>query len=122
MASERGWARKMASITAVVPVFNAERTLERLCVELEEHLAKLAETFEIILVEDGSRDRSWKIIEELARASGSILGIRLSRNFGQHNALLCGIRAASGEVIVTIDDDLQNPPAEIKKLLVERRG
>lgn len=74
-------------------------------------------TFEIIFVEDCGGDDSWLVISELARRQPNITGIKLSRNYGQHNALLCGIRAAEGDVIITMDDDLQHPPEELPKLL-----
>jgi glycosyltransferase involved in cell wall biosynthesis len=73
--------------------------------------------FEIIFVNDGSRGRSWEFIEKLAAVHNWVLGINLMRNVGQHNALLCGIRAARYDTIATIDDDLQNPPEEIPLLL-----
>jgi undecaprenyl-phosphate 4-deoxy-4-formamido-L-arabinose transferase len=74
---------------------------------------------ELILVNDGSRDRSWEIIENLAAQYPWIRGLNLMRNYGQHNALLCGIRAAQHEVIVTMDDDLQTPPEEVPGMLAE---
>jgi undecaprenyl-phosphate 4-deoxy-4-formamido-L-arabinose transferase len=80
-------------------------------------LNAVARRYEIILVNDCSRDRSWDVICELAANSSSVRGINLMRNYGQHNALLCGIRAAKYEVIVTMDDDLQHPPEEIPRLL-----
>jgi glycosyltransferase involved in cell wall biosynthesis len=73
--------------------------------------------FEIIFVEDSGGDGSWAIIAELARGDPRVRGIRLGRNYGQHNALLCGIRAARQDVIVTMDDDLQHPVSEIALLL-----
>ena len=73
--------------------------------------------YEIILVNDGSRDRSWDVISELSSRSPAVRGLNLMRNYGQHNALLCGIRAAKYDVIVTMDDDLQHPPEEIPRLL-----
>ena len=73
--------------------------------------------FEIVLVEDCGGDDSWQVIESVAAQDARVRGIQLARNFGQHNALLCGIRSARGDLIVTIDDDLQNPPEEIPKLL-----
>jgi len=73
--------------------------------------------FELILVDDGSGDNSWPVICELARLDNRVRGLQHSRNYGQHNALLTGIRAATCEAIVTLDDDLQNPPEEIPKLL-----
>ena len=105
------------SISVVVPVFNAEQTLRPLVAEVE--AAFHGQTFELILVNDGSKDASWSAIEELTANSRCIRGINLMRNYGQHNALLCGIRAARYEVIATIDDDLQNPPREISKLLAK---
>jgi glycosyltransferase involved in cell wall biosynthesis len=82
-------------------------------------LEPLAQSFEIILVEDCGGDDSWSVIQELAKNDPRVQGIKLARNFGQHNALLCGIRSANGDLIVTIDDDLQNPPEEISKLLLK---
>ncbi len=75
--------------------------------------------YEIILVNDGSRDRSWQVIHALSQSHPRVRGINLMRNYGQHNALLCGLRAAHYAVSVTIDDDLQNPPEEIPRLLAE---
>jgi undecaprenyl-phosphate 4-deoxy-4-formamido-L-arabinose transferase len=73
--------------------------------------------FEVIFVEDDGRDSSWSVIQRLAARHSYVTGIKLMRNFGQHNALLCGIRNARHETVVTIDDDLQNPPEEIPALL-----
>jgi undecaprenyl-phosphate 4-deoxy-4-formamido-L-arabinose transferase len=111
---------KTCSVSAVVPVFRSAETLEPLCRRLAAALKTLVGgRYEIILVEDGGGDGSWAEIERLAGLDERVRGFRLSRNYGQHNALLCGIRAAHGEVIVTIDDDLQNPPEEVGKLLAE---
>jgi undecaprenyl-phosphate 4-deoxy-4-formamido-L-arabinose transferase len=99
-----------------VPVYNSEGTLAELVARIEAVLRPVAR-YEIVLVNDGSRDRSATVIAELAAAHASVVGIDLMRNYGQHNALLAGIRAARHDVIVTIDDDLQNPPEEIPKLL-----
>jgi glycosyltransferase involved in cell wall biosynthesis len=104
-------------VSVVVPVFNSEKSLQPLLHEISEALAGMQ--IEIILVNDGSRDRSWQAITDLANTHTWVHGINLMRNYGQHNALLCGIRAAHGEAIVTIDDDLQNPPREIPKLLAK---
>jgi len=111
--------RRIASLSVVVPVYNSEGTLYELVARLETALRKLSMSFEVVLVNDGSRDRSWLVISELAQRHDWIRGINLMRNYGQHNALLCGIRAAQNEVTVTIDDDLQNPPEEIFKLLTK---
>ena len=105
------------SVTAVVPVYNGEPTLGELCERLAAVLEGSSRAFEIILVNDGSRDASWKAIERIARQNARVRGLNLMRNYGQHNALLCGIRAARYEVVVTLDDDLQNPPEEIPVLL-----
>lgn len=105
-------------ISVVVPVYRSAATLTPLCARLESTLAALVPDFEIILVEDGAHDGSWEVIESLARGNSRIRGIRLQRNYGQHNALLCGIRVATYPITVTLDDDLQHPPEEIPKLLV----
>lgn len=105
------------SLSVVVAVYNSEHSLPELMRRLNETLPKVAASFEIILVNDGSRDRSWGVIGELAATSSAVRGINLMRNYGQHNALLCGIRAARFDLVVTMDDDLQHPPEEIARLL-----
>jgi glycosyltransferase involved in cell wall biosynthesis len=105
------------TVSVVIPVFNGAVLLPELVQRLERVLSRRCAAFEIIPVNDGSQDRSWQVIEELARQRPCVRGIDLGRNFGQHNALLCGIRAATMAVIVTLDDDLQNPPEEIPRLL-----
>ena len=107
----------LPGISVIVPVYNSSRMLPQLAKELEDVLATSSREFELIFVNDASPDESWQIIAELARVQKWIHGISLMRNVGQHNALLCGIRAAKFELVVTIDDDLQNPPKEIPKLL-----
>jgi undecaprenyl-phosphate 4-deoxy-4-formamido-L-arabinose transferase len=103
-------------VSVVVPVYNSEGTLPELVDRIEAVLRPLAR-FEIVLVNDGSRDRSAAVIAELVASHATVVGIDLMRNYGQHNALLAGIRAARHDVVVTIDDDLQNPPEEMPKLL-----
>ncbi|HVS22901.1 MAG TPA: glycosyltransferase family 2 protein [Gammaproteobacteria bacterium] len=110
-------ARARPNVSVVIPVFNAEQGLRELHRQLMPALEAVAERFEVILVEDSSRDGSWDVIRELVARDPRVHGIRLSRNFGQHNALLCGIRAARYEVTVTMDDDLQHPVSEIGALL-----
>lgn len=105
------------SLSVVVPVYNSEATLQALAERLSIVLPTIANKYEAILVNDGSHDRSWAVVEELSSNYPWVYGVNLMRNYGQHNALLCGIRAASHEIIVTIDDDLQNPPEEISHLL-----
>ncbi|MFH1540161.1 MAG: glycosyltransferase family 2 protein [bacterium] len=104
-------------LSVVIPVYNSESSLRELVRRLHPVLERVAAEYELILVNDGSRDGSWDSITELAGEHEWIRGINLMRNYGQHNALLCGIRAAKNDVIVTMDDDLQNPPEEIPKLL-----
>lgn len=103
------------SLSIVVPVFNGSGSLESLVRRLSAALAE--EDYEVILVNDGSLDDSWQQIRAVAQPDARIRGINFARNYGQHNALLAGIRAARGETIVTLDDDLQNPPEEIARLL-----
>ena len=109
--------RAPLEITAVVPVYRSAPILPELYRRLTDALVALADRHEIILVEDFGGDDSWSVIEGLARRDDCVRGIRMSRNYGQHNALLAGIRAARYPIIVTLDDDLQNPPEEIHKLI-----
>ncbi len=109
----------MQSLSVVVPVYNSEETLEPLIARLGQVLPTLAPRYEVVLVNDGSRDRSWAVIERLARQQTWVRGVNLMRNYGQHNALLAGVRTARYAVIVTMDDDLQHPPEEIHKLLAK---
>jgi len=104
-------------ISVVVPVYKSSNTLHLLVDEVGKVLPDVADAYELVLVNDGSPDRSWEAISELAQANPWVRGIDLMRNYGQHNATLCGIREARYEVIVIMDDDLQNPPREIPKLL-----
>jgi len=105
------------SISVVTPVYNGEASVGELCRRLAEVLPRISAQHEIILVNDGSRDRSWQMISELCSRSPVVRGLNLMRNYGQHNALLCGIRAAKYDLVVTMDDDLQHPPEEIPRLL-----
>ncbi|MBI2421421.1 MAG: glycosyltransferase family 2 protein [Candidatus Hydrogenedentes bacterium] len=107
------------NLSIVVPVYNSELSLRPLADRLRQVLSEVAEFYELILVDDGSRDGSWEVVESLVAEFPWIRGVQHLRNFGQHNALLCGIREARHEVIVTLDDDLQHPPEEISKLLAK---
>jgi len=104
-------------LSVVVPVFNSGENLPQLVDRLARVLRATGERHELVLVNDGSRDNSWAVIEQLAARHPWIHGIGLMRNYGQHNALLAGIRAASFSVVVTMDDDLQHPPEELPKIL-----
>jgi len=105
------------SLSVIVPVFNGQQTLADLIYRLQPVLAAVASAYEVILVNDGSCDGSWPVIQQLVEEYPFVRGLDLMRNYGQHNALLAGIRAAQHDVIITLDDDLQNPPEEISKLL-----
>lgn len=105
------------NLSVVVPVYRGEKLVEPLVRELTKALPSFAKKYEIILVNDGSPDDSWGVIQMLARKHKCVKGIRLMRNYGQHNATLCGVRAAQYEVTVTMDQDLQHPPQEIPLLL-----
>ena len=90
--------------------------------QLTESLQKLGCPYEIIFVEDCGGDASWRIIRNLASADTHVRGFKLSRNYGQHNAILCGIRNARCNLIVTMDDDLQHPPDQIELLVDDLRS
>lgn len=105
-------------VSVVIPVYNSESTLAVLVARLIDVLGRSSETFEIILVDDGSRDKSWQVLKGLRATHAShLVAIQLMRNYGQHNALMCGFRYSRGRYIVTMDDDLQHSPEEIPKLL-----
>jgi undecaprenyl-phosphate 4-deoxy-4-formamido-L-arabinose transferase len=105
------------NISVVIPVYNGQETITPLVERLGKVLPGISDSYEVVLVCDGSPDQSWQVIEALAARYPWVAGIQMMRNYGQHNALLCGVRAARYEAIVTMDDDLQNPPEEIPVLL-----
>ena len=105
-------------LSVVIPVYNSQETLRELTQRLETVFAACDVSAEIVFVDDCSSDGSWQILSELQQShADTITAIQLMRNFGQHNALMCGLRRASGQFIVTMDDDLQNPPEEIPRLM-----
>jgi undecaprenyl-phosphate 4-deoxy-4-formamido-L-arabinose transferase len=108
---------EVRNCSIVIPVFNAEPNLEVLIARLADELIHICVDFEVILVNDGSQDNSWQVISNLADQYTWVRGINLMRNYGQHCALLCGLRAASYDIIITMDDDLQHPPDQIQKLV-----
>jgi glycosyltransferase involved in cell wall biosynthesis len=105
------------SISVVIPVYNSEDSLPVLMSRLEPVLKSITSQYEVIFINDGSKDNSWQRIKEFSELHSWITGVDLMRNYGQHNALLCGIRIARNEIIVSMDDDLQHPPEEIPKLI-----
>ena len=110
-------SKYVTTVSIVVPVYRAEGSLQELYRRLIAVMEGENLEFEILFVEDCGGDGSWELIQTLAGDDTRVRGLRMSRNFGQHSALLAGIRAAANEVVVTLDDDLQNPPEEIPKLL-----
>jgi polyisoprenyl-phosphate glycosyltransferase len=105
-------------ISIVVPVYRSQNVLPELCARLTKVLDGLGTEYEIVLVDDGSSDGSWDVLETLQKQySKSVVAVQLMRNFGQHNALMCGFRHTQGQFVITMDDDLQNPPEEIPKLI-----
>lgn len=104
-------------ITVVIPVYNAAESIAAVVEQTSAVLDQRGCRNEFVLVNDGSRDDSWARIEEICRTRGNVRGVNLMRNYGQHNALLCGIRLARNPVIVTMDDDLQHVPTEVPRLI-----
>ncbi len=102
--------------SVVVPVFNSEESLTELFERLKKVFNNMNKTFEIIFVNDYSKDNSYNVLKEIYEKNEDVIVIDLMKNYGQHNALMCGFNHCNGKFIITIDDDLQNPPEEIPKL------
>ncbi len=107
------------SISVVSPVYRSEKIVDELVRRLSSSLSKITDNYEIVLVEDGGGDNSWKEIEKNCSSDKKVKGIRLSRNFGQHYAITAGLNEASGDIIVIMDCDLQDDPEHIEKLFKE---
>ena len=103
-------------VSVVIPCFQAESTILELGSRLTNTLAEITPNFDIILVDDGSLDATWDLIMLLAQTNPQVSGIKLSRNFGQHNAITAGLKNSTGDWIVVMDCDLQDRPEEIKNL------
>jgi len=120
-ASDSGISEKAEdtlSVSLVIPVFNEEKNLGELISRCLKTCDDLGKSFEIILVDDGSSDSSSKVINEAVdQNGGKVLGVLLNRNYGQHAAVMAGFAESRGDMVVTLDADLQNPPEEIIKLL-----
>jgi undecaprenyl-phosphate 4-deoxy-4-formamido-L-arabinose transferase len=110
---------KTVHISIVIPVYNEESNLERLIARLYPVMKEMGKPFEIIFTDDGSRDRSLAILKEKSREMPEIKIIEFNGNFGQHMAILAAFEQCSGDIIVTLDADLQNPPEEIPNLVRE---
>lgn len=103
-------------ISVVVPVYNSEHSLNELKIRLDETLKKITTSYELIFVDDFSTDHSWEQLKKIQSENANITILRLSKNYGQHNATLCGLKEAEGETIITLDDDLEHRPEDIPLL------
>jgi glycosyltransferase involved in cell wall biosynthesis len=109
---------KSVKISVVIPVYNSQENLVELVSGINRVLSVRGDSFEIVLVDDGSKDGSWNVLSELKKdAPDMITAVKLAKNFGQHKAILCGFNFSRGELVITMDDDQQHPPEEIAKLL-----
>ena len=109
-------------VSLVVPVFNEERTIQQVVEQAVAVLEGDSRTFEVIVVDDGSRDGTWAAIERLHAGDGRVKAVRFKRNFGQHPAMHAGLVRARGDIVVTMDGDLQNEPEDIPKLIAAVKG
>ena len=103
-------------ISVIIPLYNEEESLEELYAWIERVMQSHGFTYEVIFVNDGSTDHSWEVIESLASKSDSVHGIKFRRNYGKSPALYCGFEVAQGDVVITMDADLQDSPDEIPEL------
>lgn len=103
-------------ISFIVPVYNSSPLIGSTVATIAETALSQGWAFEIVLVNDGSSDNSWQVIRDIASKNEQVKAINLLRNYGQHTAIYCGIKRSSGQYLVTLDDDLQNPPVEVIKL------
>lgn len=110
-----------ALFSVVIPVYNSAAIVAETVSQVRAFFLSQGYRYEIILVNDGSEDGSWNVVSGLARKFSGVVGINLLKNYGQHNANLCGFRESKGDYVITMDDDLQNPPAEIGKLIEAAR-
>jgi len=111
-------ATEEVAVSVVIPVYRSAPTVAELLRRVCNVLGAITHRYEVVLVEDCSPDNTWDAIETARRNYGNnIVAVQLMRNFGQHNALMCGLKLARGQIIITMDDDLQNPPEEIPKLI-----
>jgi|TARA_B110000483_G_C18195620_1_gene542857 glycosyltransferase involved in cell wall biosynthesis len=112
----------MIDVSVVVPLFNEEESLPELCKWIAKVMDENNLSYEVLLIDDGSKDKSWQIVAELAKENSNIKGISFRRNYGKSAALNRGFDAVNGEVVITMDADLQDSPDEIpdlRKLIIE---
>lgn len=111
--------RRSFTYSIVIPVFNSEAVVGRTVAEIVEVFTAAGLSYQVVLVNDGSRDRSWEVVSDLARKDPCVVALDLLRNYGQHHANLAGLREATGDYVITMDDDLQNPPDQALLLIDE---
>jgi undecaprenyl-phosphate 4-deoxy-4-formamido-L-arabinose transferase len=104
-------------IAVVIPVYNEEANLSALMQRIMPVMTGLGRSFELIFIDDGSRDKSLDILKELSKNNASVKVVELTRNYGQHAAILAGFSVADADIVITMDADLQNPPEEIPNLI-----
>ena len=107
---------KNIDISVVVPLFNEEESLPELVVWIDKVMVENKFSYEIVMIDDGSKDNSWKVVEELQSENTSVKGIKFRRNYGKSAALFCGFDVVQGDVVITMDADLQDSPDEIPEL------
>jgi glycosyltransferase involved in cell wall biosynthesis len=106
-----------ATYSVIIPVYRSEQIIEKTIQRIVEVSEKEGFNLELVLVNDGSPDNSWSIIENAAKKDARLKAINLLKNYGQHTAVYCGIKESKGDFIITMDDDLQNPPEELHHLI-----
>ena len=121
-AAPRAVEEPLPEISLVVPVFNEEATLEEVCRRATATLEEVGKPFEVIVVDDGSGDGTWAVVERLVAADPRVRAVRFKRNFGQHPAMHAGLVRARGDVVVTMDADLQNVPEDLPRLIAAVEG
>lgn len=105
-------------LSIVIPVYNSQDSLSELYSRIDATMQSIGQDYEVIFVDDKSKDNSWKKLVEIKKKAGdNVVAVKLSKNYGQHNAIVCGFSFCRGDYIVTMDDDLQHPPEEIPKLI-----
>ena len=109
--------KKIYNLSIVIPVYNDEEVLLELNTRISKVAPSLADSYELVLIDDGSKDKSWEEICKLKQINENIVAVKLVRNFGQQNAIAAGLHVAKGDVIVLMDSDLQDRPEDIHLLL-----
>ena len=108
----------MHHFSIIIPVYNGSKTLSELFFRIKTVFeTEIKQSYEVIFVDDASKDKSWEVLSEIKKENHNVSIYQMTRNFGQHAALLCGFNFATGRYIITMDDDLQHPPEEIPRLI-----